>query len=173
MVKMKNHSELEDSQISKLNECFLVVDRIRKAGRSSRQGFGKFKSKPNPNGGGARFSVPISSEISPFANGPLSLATPSVQSSREASLTQSVFPSENPLDKEEGKEIRAPEVPAAPSNPARCQVPVRAAQASSERSDGGAHEGNLQRSPPENNLLDMPDQALPGAVETVSRPLPP
>jgi len=77
MVKMKNHSELEDSQISKLNECFLVADRIRKAGRSSRQGFGKFKNKPNPNGGGVFFSVPISSEFSPFANGPLSLATPS------------------------------------------------------------------------------------------------
>ncbi|CAK9879373.1 unnamed protein product [Sphagnum jensenii] len=120
MVKMKNHSELEDSQISKLNECFLVADRIRKVGRSSRQGFNKFKSKPNPNDGGVRLSVPISGEISPFANGPLSLVTPSVQSSREASLTQSVFPSENPLGKEERKEIRPPEVPAAPSNPARC-----------------------------------------------------
>jgi hypothetical protein len=105
MVKMKNHSELEDSQISKPNECFLVVDRIRKAGRSSRQGFGKFKNKLNPNGGDARFSVAISGELSPFANGPLSLATPSEQSSREASLTQSVFPLENPLGKEEGKEI--------------------------------------------------------------------
>jgi hypothetical protein len=105
MVKMKNHSEHEDSQISKLNELFLVVDRIRKAGRSSRQGFGKFKSKPNPNGGGVRLSVSISSGISPFANGPLSLATLTMQSSREASLTQSVFPSENPLGKEEKKEI--------------------------------------------------------------------
>jgi hypothetical protein len=105
MVKMKNHSEPEDSQISKLNEFFLVADRIRKARRSLRQGFGKFKSKSNPNGGGARLSVPISSEISPFANGPLSLVTPSVQSSREAPLTHNVFPSENSLGKEGKKEI--------------------------------------------------------------------
>jgi hypothetical protein len=78
MVKMKNHSELEDSQISKLNEFFLVGDRIRKAGHNARQGFGKLKSKPNPNGGGARLSVLASSGNAPFANGPLSLATPSV-----------------------------------------------------------------------------------------------
>jgi len=87
MVKMKNHSKHEDSQISKLNEFFFVADRIRKAGCSSQQGFGKFKSKPNLNSGGARLSVPISNGISPFATGPLSLATPSVQSSREASIT--------------------------------------------------------------------------------------
>jgi hypothetical protein len=105
MVKMKNHSELEDSQISKLNEFFLVADRIRKARRSARQGFGKFKSKPNPNSGGARLSVSISSEFSPFANGPLSLATPSVQNSRETPFAQSDFLLGNPLGKEGKKEI--------------------------------------------------------------------
>jgi len=165
---MKNHSELEDSQISKFNEFFLVADRIQKARRSLWQGFRKFKSKPNPNSGSACLSVPISSKISPFANGPLSLATPFVQSFREASLTQNIFPLENPLGKEEKKEI-----PAAPINPARCQAPVRAAQASSERSDGGAHEGSLQRSPPKITLPDMPDQATSGADETASRPPPP
>jgi hypothetical protein len=107
MVKMENHSELEDSQISKLNECLLVADRIRKAGRSLRQGFSKFKNKLNPNDGGTRSSVPTSNELSPFANGPFSLATPSEQSSREASSTQSVFSLVNSLGKEEGKEIRA------------------------------------------------------------------
>jgi len=172
MVKMKNHSEPEDSQISKLNEFFLVADRIQKAGRILRQGFGKLKSNPNSNGGGARLFVPISSGISPFANGPLSLATLSVQSFREAFLTLSVFPPENPLSKEEKKEIRAPEVPAAPSNLARCQAPVRAAQASSERSNGGAHEGSRQRSPPEITLPDMLDQATSGVDETASRPPP-
>jgi hypothetical protein len=105
MAKMKNHSEPEDSQISKLNEFFLVADRIRKAGRNSRQGFGKCKSKPNPNVGGALLSVLISSGISPLANGPLSLATSFVHSFHKASLTQSVFFSENPLGTEENKEI--------------------------------------------------------------------
>ncbi|CAM6013460.1 unnamed protein product [Sphagnum balticum] len=49
MVKTKINSECEDLQISRLNEFFLVADRIRKAGRDVRQGLGKFKcSKPNP-----------------------------------------------------------------------------------------------------------------------------
>jgi hypothetical protein len=78
MVKMNNHSDPEDLQISKLNEFFLVTDRIRKVGRSTRQGFSKFKSKPNPSGGGACLSVSISSGTSPFTNGFLTLITPSV-----------------------------------------------------------------------------------------------
>jgi hypothetical protein len=172
MVKMKNHSELEDSQISKLNEFFLVADRIQKAGRSTRQGFGKFKSKLNPNSGGARLFVPINSEFSPFANGPLSLATTSVQNSREAPPVQSDFLLGNPLDKKGKKEIRASEVPAAPNNPARCQAPDRATQAISERSDGGAHERSRQRPPPKIILPDMPDQATSSADETASRPPP-
>jgi hypothetical protein len=168
MVKMKNHSELEDSQISKLNEFFLITDRIRKAGRSAQQGFGKFKSKLNPNSGGARLFVPISGEFSPFTNGPLSLATPSMQNSREAPPAQSDFLSGNPFGKEGKKEIRAPEVPAAPNNPARCQAPDQATQAISERSDGGAHERSRQRPPLEIILSDMPDQATSGADETAS-----
>jgi hypothetical protein len=84
MVKMNNHSELEDLQISKLNEFFPVADRIRKVGRSARQGFDKFKNKPNPSGGGGtRLSVQTSNGNAPFSNGSLSLVTPSVQSSRE------------------------------------------------------------------------------------------
>jgi hypothetical protein len=51
MVKMKINSEYKDLQISRLNEFFLVVDRIRKAGRGAWQGLGKFKcNKPNPSG---------------------------------------------------------------------------------------------------------------------------
>ncbi|CAK9195828.1 unnamed protein product [Sphagnum troendelagicum] len=105
MVKMKTHSGLEDTHISKLNECFLVTDRIRNVGRSSRQGFGKCKSKLNPNGGGARTCVLSSSGISLFDNGPLSLVTPPVQSSLKAPLTPSFFLSGTTLGKEGKKEI--------------------------------------------------------------------
>jgi hypothetical protein len=156
MVMMKIHSKLDDSKISKLNEFFLVADKIPKAERSSRQGFGKFKNKPNPNDGCARLSVLISSGVSPLTNDLLSLATPSVQSSREAPLSQSAFLSENPFGKEE-KEFRASEVPAAPNIPARCHVPFWTAQASLERSDGGALERSCQRSPLELTPRDMPD----------------
>jgi hypothetical protein len=53
MVKMKINSEFEDLYISRLNEFFLVAERIWKAGRGVQQGFGKFKcnNKPNPSGG--------------------------------------------------------------------------------------------------------------------------
>jgi hypothetical protein len=37
MVKMKLGSDLEDQQVSKLNEYLLVVDRIRKAWRTPRK----------------------------------------------------------------------------------------------------------------------------------------
>ncbi|CAK9881913.1 unnamed protein product [Sphagnum jensenii] len=123
MVKMNNLSEPEDSQISKLNEFFLIANKIRKAGRNARQGFDKFKSRLNHGGGGARLSVSTSSGNAPFANGSLTLVTPSVQSSREIPLVQSDFLSGNPLSKKVRKEIRAPEVPTTPSNLARCQAP--------------------------------------------------
>jgi hypothetical protein len=45
MVKMKSGSDLEAQQVSRLNEYFLVVDRIQEVGRSSRQGNGKLQSK--------------------------------------------------------------------------------------------------------------------------------
>jgi hypothetical protein len=142
MIKMKNRSELEDSQISKLNEFFLVADRIRKAEHSAWQGLSKYKSKPNLNGGGARLSVLTSGGNTSIANGPLPLVSPPVQSSREAPLKQSDSLPGKSLGKEGKKEIRAPEVSAAPSNPARCQALERIVQAISERRDGGAHEGN-------------------------------
>jgi hypothetical protein len=99
MVKMNNHSEPEDLQISKFNEFFLIADTIRKVGRSARQGFGKFKSKPNPSGGGARLPVPTSNENAPLTNGSFALVTPSVQSSREALFAPSDPSSRNPLSK--------------------------------------------------------------------------
>ncbi len=43
----------------------------------------------------------------------------------------------------------------------------------SKRSDGGAHEGNWQRSPPEILLPDIPEQALSGTDEAAGRFPPP
>ncbi|CAK9198447.1 unnamed protein product [Sphagnum troendelagicum] len=127
MVKMNNHSEPEILQKSKLNEFVLVADTILKAKRSARQGFGKFKNKPNLSDGAARLSVPTSSGNAPFSNGSLILVTSSMQSSRETPPTQSNFLSGNSFSKEVRKEIRASEVSAAPNNMARCQAPNRTA----------------------------------------------
>ncbi len=84
------------------------------------------------------------------------------------------LPFGNPPSKEERKAIRALEVPAAPSNSARCPTPDQIAQAISERSDGGAREGHRQRSPSE--ILLPPDismQASSGADEATSKSSPP
>jgi hypothetical protein len=64
MVKMHWAIDLEAQQISRLNEHFLVADRIRKAGRSMRQGNSWLKNKLlNPSGGDAPVPSPlISSE---------------------------------------------------------------------------------------------------------------
>ncbi len=51
-------SDLEGQRIFKLNECFLVANRIREAGRNERQVFGKLEcGKPKPNGGGGGAST--------------------------------------------------------------------------------------------------------------------
>ncbi len=59
---MNIHSESDDLQISIFNEFFLIADKIRKARRNARQGFGKFKCKSNPSGGGAQFPAPTSNK---------------------------------------------------------------------------------------------------------------
>jgi hypothetical protein len=61
MVKMNIHSESDDLQISRLNEFFLVADKIQKVRRSARQGIEKFK-KLNLSGDGARFFALTSNE---------------------------------------------------------------------------------------------------------------
>jgi hypothetical protein len=143
MVKMNLHSEPEDPQLQRLNEFLLVADRIRKGGRNARKGLGKFK-KPSPNGGSARFSVPISNKNFLFTNGSFVLPT---QGSREALSAPSSPPSGNPLGKEEGSAIQASETSATRNTQTACQLLNKNAQAISARSDGGEHEGHLQRSP--------------------------
>ncbi len=66
MEKMSWAANLEAQQISKLNEHILVADRIRKAGRSARQGNGWLKNKLlNPSDDGTPApSFSISSEES-------------------------------------------------------------------------------------------------------------
>jgi hypothetical protein len=173
MVKMNIHSESKDLQISKLNEFFLVADRIRKAGRSAQPGFGKFKSKTNPNGGGTRLSVPSSGENAPFTNGSFALVAPIVQSSRIFPSAPRDFPSGNSLSKEERKAIRASEVLPAPSSPTRCPALDRIVQVISEKSDGGAREGHRQQSPLEILPPDIPAQASSGAAEAAGKSSPP
>jgi len=57
-------SDPEEQRNLKLNECLLVTDRIREAGRNDHQGSGKFESGKrnlNGNGGDASTSLMLSS----------------------------------------------------------------------------------------------------------------
>jgi hypothetical protein len=175
MVKMNIYSESENMQISKLNEFFFVADKIRKAGRNAQQGlgFGKFRSKTNPNSGGAQFSVLSSGENAPLTNGSFTLFSPTVQSFRASPSEPSDPPPKNPPSKEERRTIQAPEIPTTPSSPSRCSAPNRIAQAISERSDGGACEGHRQQSPSEILLSDIPTQASSGVAEAAGKSFPP
>jgi hypothetical protein len=168
MVKMNIHSESEDPQISRLNEFFFVVNRIRKVGRNVRQGLGKFKSKPNPSGSGAWLPTPTSSEDLPSTNGSI---TPPVQRSHVTSSTPSSPLPGSLLSKEERSAIRTPEVSAALSSPVRCPCPNKIAQVISERSDGGAREGHPQRSPLTIFLSDVPTRATTSVAEAAGKSL--
>jgi hypothetical protein len=128
---------LEDHQISKLNEFFLVADKIRKAGRGAWQGLGKFK-KPNPGCGSARFLAQTRNEDTPFTNGSFAL---SVQGSCEALEVSSSSIPKSPFSNEGKIETQAPKDLAAFCDATRCQLLTKIAQATLEKSDGGKFGG--------------------------------
>lgn len=165
MVKMNIHSELEDLQISKLNEFFLVADRIWRVECSVRQGLGNLK-KPNPSCGGARFPAPTRNAKTPFTNGSFAL---SVQGSRKVPLVPNSSILRSLPSIEEKDEIQAPEDPAAFSDTTRWQLPTKFAQATSEKSDGERLEGQPQRSSPTSAHSDISAWATKRAAETVGR----
>jgi len=143
MVKMKINSEFKDLQISKLNEFFLMADRIRKVGCGAHQGLGKFKcSKSNPSGGGsARASSPTSNEISSITNG--SSDSPA-QGSCEAPSVPSIFLPGSSFSKGGKNASQAPADLATFNNPPRCRLLGKDVQANSPRSDGGSRESCFQ-----------------------------
>jgi hypothetical protein len=145
MVKTIIHTKFENPKISRLNEFFLVVDRIRRTRRFSRQGFSKLRSRLNPSGGGARPPAQTSSTVPPSANGSSTLPMQGISNPPPA-LSGSL--ARNSLSKEAKNAIQTPVNSAALSNVARCQPLNRTAQVVTMRSDGGSREGLLQQSPP-------------------------
>ncbi|CAK9225966.1 unnamed protein product [Sphagnum troendelagicum] len=145
MVKMKSNSESEGLQMSRLNELFLVANRIQKAGCGTRQGLGKFKcNKPNPSSsGGARASSPTSNEILFIAN---KSSNPPAQGSRDALSEPSTSLSRNLLSKGGKNAGQTPADPATLSDPARCWLLGKDVKANFPQSDGGSCKACLQRS---------------------------
>lgn len=120
---MNIHSELEDLQISKLNEFFLMADRIQKAGRGARPSFGKFK-KPNLGCGGTRFPAHTRNEDTLLTNGSFAL---SVQGLCKVLEELSFSISRNPISNEGKIKIQAPKDLAAFRDETRCQLPTKIA----------------------------------------------
>jgi hypothetical protein len=161
---MNLHSEFDDLQIQRLNEFLLVANRIRKARRSARQGLEKFK-KPNPSGGGARFSTPTSNKNPLFTKGS---SAPPTQGSHKASSALSIPPPISPPSKEVACAIQALESSAALRTPTECQFSGKNAQTVSAKSDGGKREGPPQRSPSTLIHQGIPTRVSTRAIEAPS-----
>jgi hypothetical protein len=168
MVKMKIHSKSEDLQISRLNEFFLVADRIWKAGCGAQQGLDKFKcNNPNPSGSsGAQASTLTSNENSFLANGSFDL---SARGSHKALFAPSFPLLGSSLNKEGKNASQTSADPATLSDPTRCQLLDKGAQANSPRSDGGLRKIHLQQSSPPITHRDTSTRTTMSAAEASGR----
>jgi len=147
MVKMEICSDLEDQQISKLNEHSLIAYRIRKARCGARLWLGKFKcKKPNPSGDiGAKALRLGSKEASAATNGSFE---PSMQDHRGTLWEPSSSSPESSLRIQETNVGLAPTDPTTPSESGNIQAPAKGAKALSARSDEEPREGPPLRAPP-------------------------
>ncbi|CAK9253726.1 unnamed protein product [Sphagnum jensenii] len=146
MGKMEICSDLEDQQISKLNEYSLVALRIRKAGRGARLGFGKFKcKKPNLGGNvGAKAHRPESTEAPSATNGSYEASSHDHRKSLPAPSSPSPKSSANLRETITGL---AATDPAALRESGNTQAPSRGAKTTSTRSIEESREGTPQRPP--------------------------
>jgi hypothetical protein len=146
MGKMEICSDLEDQQISKLNEYSLVALRIRKAGRGARLGFGKFKCrKPNLGGiVGAKAHRPESTEAPPATNGS---SEASAHDHRESLPAPSSPSPESSANLRETIAGLAPTDPAALRESGNTQASSRGAETTLARSIEDSREGTPQRAP--------------------------
>ncbi|CAK9878714.1 unnamed protein product [Sphagnum jensenii] len=146
MGKMETCSDLDEQQISKLNEYSLLALRIRKVGRGKRLGFGKFKCrKPNLGGNvGAKAHRPESTEVPSATNGSFEALAHDHRKSLPAQSSPSPGSSTNPRETITGL---APMDPAALSESGNTQAPSRGAETASARSSEESHEGTPWRPP--------------------------
>ncbi len=91
-------SDAADTQTAKLNEFVLVAHRIRKARRSARLGYNKFKLRPRI-GGNTRASSPTGGKNSLVANGSLVSASPEL----DVAPASPIFPHSEETIHEEGR----------------------------------------------------------------------
>ncbi len=92
VVKMKSGSDLEAQQVSRLNEYFLVVDRIWKVGCNARQGNNKLQN-PNSGDGASILPPPINLKSFALANKFVGL---SMQNNHASQTEANIPPPEGP-----------------------------------------------------------------------------
>jgi hypothetical protein len=143
MVMKEICSDLEDRQISKLDEYARIAYRIRKAGRSALR---VRKIQTNPGSGvGAKTSRMANKENSSATNS--SFEPPSLDHCG-ALLASNSPSSESSIRNQEAIADRAKEDPAALSESGKPQATSKATKAAEARSEKDSREGLLTRSPP-------------------------
>ncbi|CAK9208953.1 unnamed protein product [Sphagnum troendelagicum] len=163
MGKMEICSDLEDQQISKLNEYSLVALRIRKAGRGARLGFGKFKCRKSNLGGnvGAKAHRPESTEPSSATNGSHEASAHDLRKSLPAPSSPSPESSANLRETNAGL---VQTDPVALSESGNTQAPGRGVETTSARSSEESREGAPQRPPSPLKLRKDLTRSVKGAV---------
>ncbi len=158
-------ADLEAQQISKLNEHLLVADRIRKAGRSARQGNGWLKNKllnlsdegtPTP-----LFS--ISSEESALTTRSVGSQAPNDRVTRSRTFIPSL---ESPSLKNPDSGSIAPAVLVTIRGSAWQPLSAKIDEAARSRSKGSHNDENIHRPSQSHNPLLMPTQGVAEATET-------
>jgi hypothetical protein len=158
-------ADLEAQQISKLNEHLLVADRIRKAGRSARQGNDWLKNKllNLSNDGIPAPSFPISSEESALTTRSVGSQAPNDHVTRSGTCIPSL---ESPSLKNPDSGGIAPTVLVTPRCSARQPLSAKTDEAARSGSKSSHNDENMHRPSQSHNPLLMPTQGVAEATKT-------
>lgn len=165
MEKMSWAAGLETQQIFKLNEHFLVADRIRNTGRNARQANGWLSNKLlNPNGDGTPvLPLPISSKGSALTKRSLA---PQVQNDHVTRSGTSIPSVESLPLKNLDHGSKAPAVLATFRGSTQQPLFARTDEVARSGSKGSHNDENVHRPPQSHDPLLMPTQGVAEAAET-------
>jgi len=165
MEKMSWAAGLETQQICKLNEHLLVADRIRNAGRNTRQGNGWLSNKLlNPNSDGTPvLPLPISSEGSALTKRSVA---PQVQNDRVTRSGTGIPSVESLPLKNPNHGSKAPTVLVTLRGSTQQPLFARTDEVARSRSKGSHNDENVHRPPQLHGPLPMPTQGVAEAAET-------
>jgi hypothetical protein len=165
MEKMSWAANLKAQQIFKLNEHLLVANRIRKAGRSARQGNDWLKNKLlNPSDDSTPApSFPISSKESALTTRSIGSQAPNDRVTRSGTCISSL---KSPSLKNPDSGSIAPEVLVTIKGSTRQPLSAKIDEATRSGSKGSHNDENIHQPSQSHNPLLMPTQGVAEAIET-------